>query len=112
MKIGAGGLHIQSVQDLVAARQADLTRIKPPTEEEIQKGKQRQGPELNKPVVDMSKSAGLNSYLRSKEAEDSHKRGRVTEEDEEGNTRAGLPKTPRNDRYQSGRKGALLDEYK
>lgn len=67
MKIGAGGLHAQAVQDIISSRLAEQAKIKSPVDEETVKGQQKYVPDLNKPVVNTNKSAELNAYLVYKE---------------------------------------------
>ncbi|GBF32283.1 hypothetical protein DCCM_0477 [Desulfocucumis palustris] len=109
MKIGSGGHNAQAAQDAVAARQQEQIRLKPTLEQELLQS-QKQGLELNKPVLHPNKSAELEGYLRNKETSGEGKKNK----DSGGKRQEGdKPKdsdSPDKD-MPPGLKGVLLDKY-
>lgn len=112
MKIGAGGLQAQVLQDIVSARQAEQARQKPPVSQEMFQGQQKIGPEINKPVYDTYKSAELNSYLKNKETSSPEKKAKRSRAGEKQSPYAAKSKAAGKGKYPAGTSGSLLDEYK
>lgn len=112
MKIGAGGLQSQAAQDMINARQAEQTRQKLPVHEEVPRGQQKVGPEINKPVYNTYKSAELNSYLKNKETSAQEKKTKRTRSGGKDNPEDAKSKTAEKGKYPADASGSLLDEYK
>ncbi|KJS15929.1 MAG: hypothetical protein VR69_11775 [Peptococcaceae bacterium BRH_c4b] len=112
MKIGAGGLQCLVTQDIIASRQAEQAKQKPSMEEEILRGQQKLGPELNKPVIDLDKSAVLSSYLSNKEAGINERKRKAGDKKEDMNAASKGPLKHGTGKDNTSTKGSLLDEYK
>jgi|AGTN01.2.fsa_nt_gi hypothetical protein len=109
MKIGAGGHNAQTAQDAVAARQQEQTRLRPTLEQELLQS-QKQGYELNKPVLQPNKSAEMEGYLRNKETSGEEKKKKGYSGKPGERARGDDPDSPDKD-SPPGLKGVLLDEY-